>query len=499
MLKNHPSPDYHLRHKMKHIVITNVCNLTCGGCHQHCGNFDKPQLWFIGLDDFQRHIEILKLPENRLYLPNSHYITKISIFGGEPTVHPQWSDLVDIMHSHQDVLFRVSTNGRLHKNPKNPYPKLTLNVATLKSIIRVEKSNLKLEDNVLYVIDPKDESKVENYQFVPTLVAPIDLYPHKSKSYFWIKAQQDCGIWKHCSAAIYNNKAYFCEVAASMDHLLFNGENGWDVTDKPFSKTTNEIAEQAEKFCYRCAWCVKGDDAIKQHMQKISEPTKISQTNVNSLPNPKGKFLEIVQIDKIDRPDISVVTNTWKRHKDLIRCIEFVKKQKGNIEHIVVSDGPDDEVKEICKQYKVRCKCIKRNNDQGRSNGHYAKDVGIDMAKGRYICLWDDDNYYYDDAIENLYLCANGYDIGVCGAMYYKKHRSEEYPNIFFQLPQNWEGKFVVGDIDTMNVCISSKLAKLVKWADSKVYEGDFIWLDKICSQFDVRINYSSTVVGVKL
>lgn len=296
MLKEYYDSNKHLSKKMKHIVITNICNLTCGGCHQHCGNFDKDQLWFIKLEEFEKYVKILKLPENHLCFPNPHYVTKISIFGGEPTIHPQWGELLEIMYQHEDVLFRVSTNGRLHEDVKNPHPNFSLNVATFKTIIEIEKGSEKAESNVLYIIDPKDEEKLKNYSFVPTLVAPIDLYPEKSKEYFWIKSQRDCGIWKYCSASIYNNKAYFCEAAAAMDHLFNDGENGWEVSDQPFNKTPEEISEQAEKFCYRCAWCIKYDPALEKFKQKIAEPTLTSDTNIKSIRNSEKKFVDLVQI-----------------------------------------------------------------------------------------------------------------------------------------------------------------------------------------------------------
>jgi organic radical activating enzyme len=294
MLKEHISADKHMAQKITHIVITNVCNLTCGGCHQHCGNFEKSQLWFISLEDFSQCIELLKLPENCLSFPNPNYITKISIFGGEPTMHPQWDELFDIMKSHDNILFRVSTNGRSFKDISNPDPNLSINVSTLKNIIEIEKDSQKAETNIHYIIDPKDEEKVKNYDFVPVMVAPVDLYPEKSKKYFWTKAQRDCGIWRFCSKAIYNNKAYFCEVAASMDWLFDNGANGWDMDDAPFDKTNEEIAEQAEKFCHRCSWCIKYDPILKEYKQKISEPTLVSISNMGFPAS--AKFIKPVQI-----------------------------------------------------------------------------------------------------------------------------------------------------------------------------------------------------------
>jgi organic radical activating enzyme len=294
MLKEYKNSDDHIGKKITHIVVTNVCNLTCGGCHQHCGNFEKKQLWFISPEEFSECIKILKMPENRLPVHNPNYITKISIFGGEPTIHPRWDDLLKIMEKNEDVLFRVSTNGRSFKDIKNPNDNFKINVSTLKKIIDIEKGDKKADKNIHYIIDPKDEEKVKNYDFVPVMVAPIDLYPEKNKKYFWTKAQRDCGIWRFCSKAIYNGKAYFCEVAASIDWLFDNGANGWELNDSPFKKTKEEIAEQAEKFCYRCAWCIKYDPALENYKQKIGEPTLISDTN-NNFPK-SSNFTNLVQI-----------------------------------------------------------------------------------------------------------------------------------------------------------------------------------------------------------
>lgn len=199
-------------------------------------------------------------------------------------------------------------------------------------------------------------------------------------------------------------------------------------------------------------------------------------------------------------PEISIVTTTWNRHKQLIQCIEAVKRQQCeiNYEHIIVSDGVDHEVEVICSDYKIKHRCIEKDLDQKCSNGHLAKDVGISMASGSYVCLWDDDNFYYSNALNNLYEVAKDHDIGVCTAIYYKKHRDHEYPNVFFEFPKKWTGEFVLGDIDTMNVCVSANLARKSKWHDTKLYEGDYIWLSELC-KYEISINFNPTCIGIKL
>jgi GT2 family glycosyltransferase len=50
----------------------------------------------------------------------------------------------------------------------------------------------------------------------------------------------------------------------------------------------------------------------------------------------------------MSRPLVSVVTGTWNRHELLLEAIENVRQQTYRpLEHVIVSDGPDDELHEI--------------------------------------------------------------------------------------------------------------------------------------------------------
>lgn len=242
-------------------MITNICNLTCGGCHQFCGHFSKEKLWYSDLKEIDRCIQYLK-PYNKL----------IQIFGGEPTIHPQWKEILDLLLSYTDIHFRVSTNG-LHGHKPN------------------DKLN-----NVEFMVDIKGFSKEDDEQrvFLPTLVAPIDI-TNKEPEYYWKKAQRDCPTWKECSSSIYKGKAYFCEIAAAMDHLFGNGENGWEIQEgkNPMDRTTEEINSQAEKFCYRCAWCM--DSEIER--QKITLPSCASKTN--QFDSPRKHLLNIIDASEV--------------------------------------------------------------------------------------------------------------------------------------------------------------------------------------------------------
>lgn len=239
------SPRDKLLAKSCYIMITNRCNLKCGGCNQFCPNFNHDQIFDVDLGDIQKHIVLL-----------SRYRSSMVLHGGEPTLHPKWSAIIKILQKHQKCRFVVLTNR--YRNP---------------------------EQNIYYHEDNKDNLENRKNRFYhPTLVAPIDLLNNKCHDYYWDLAQKTCGLWRGGAVIIYNKKAFFCEVAAAMNQL-FGEDYGWQIDDRyPFAKTNNEIAEQASHFCYRCGWNLPYGLHFNQ---SILSPTLASETNMNALKHKK--------------------------------------------------------------------------------------------------------------------------------------------------------------------------------------------------------------------
>ena len=239
--KHKKSISQHLSEKGRQIVITNLCNLNCGGCCQLIGHFKKEQLWNITLEELENNIKLLEK------FPNQH--APITIFGGEPTLHPEWDEIVKLLKSHAPTIFWVNTNGRLgHK--------------------RYQK-----EDNLVWWVDLHPDNQL----FVQTLYAAADAVKLPNDMAYWEKAQKDCAIWKGCQCSIYNGKAYFCENAGAIDWLFNNGENGWSLESNknPFNRTKEEIDEQAQHCCKRCGWCVS--EIIPRQLSK--DPSYVSPYN----------------------------------------------------------------------------------------------------------------------------------------------------------------------------------------------------------------------------
>lgn len=265
-----------LRTKAIHIVITNICNLECGGCNQLIGSFPKSKLFFEPFDSIMtmvhKAMEIARVDWlDQSYIPSDRVI---SIYGGEPTLHPEFERLLEtFMTEYPTYPFLILTNGRT--NPPriyNNYPAMSYLLARPD----IQSSHR----NIFYRISPKSDP---TFPFFSTLQAAADIDPNPDPYYYYELAKANCRYYRECETCFYRGKAYFCFVAAAMDYLYNDSQFGWSIGDpiktNPFDRPESLIAEQASYFCRRCCMCLPDPPR-----QPISEPTIVSLTNKTPLP-----------------------------------------------------------------------------------------------------------------------------------------------------------------------------------------------------------------------
>ena len=100
---------------------------------------------------------------------------------------------------------------------------------------------------------------------------------------------------------------------------------------------------------------------------------------------------------------ISIIVPVYKVEKYIDRCINsLVCQSYTDIEIILVDDGSPDRCPEICDAWSKkdnRVLVIHKTNG-GLSD---ARNAGISVAKGKYICFVDSDDYVANNFIEVLY------------------------------------------------------------------------------------------------
>lgn len=97
---------------------------------------------------------------------------------------------------------------------------------------------------------------------------------------------------------------------------------------------------------------------------------------------------------------VSVVIPTHNRVNLLPRAIDSALRQTYNdLEVIVVSDGSTDNTDVLMQKYANNSR-VRYINYTPAKGGNYARNIGIDAAKGEFVAFLDDDDEWYLTKIE---------------------------------------------------------------------------------------------------
>lgn len=117
---------------------------------------------------------------------------------------------------------------------------------------------------------------------------------------------------------------------------------------------------------------------------------------------------------------VSVIVPVYNTQEFLEQCVDSILIQShSRIEIILVDDGSTDASGNLCDNYSMmdpRVKVIHQEN-QGVSG---ARNVGIEVAKGKYVTFIDADDVVTPDHVEVLYSLAieNDCDVSISGVDY---------------------------------------------------------------------------------
>ncbi|MBX9136408.1 MULTISPECIES: glycosyltransferase [unclassified Clostridium] len=168
---------------------------------------------------------------------------------------------------------------------------------------------------------------------------------------------------------------------------------------------------------------------------------------------------------------ISIIVPVYNVEKYLEKCIESILNQTyENIEIILVDDGSTDNSLNICNFYASKDKRIKVIHQENRGVS-YARNVGLNLAKGDYIGFVDSDDYIEDNMYEILIndILENDSDISICG---FKQLTLDN--NIIFNYGTN--KKIVLSKEKALEGFISDKFIKEFMYAPwNKLYKRSIV------------------------
>lgn len=104
---------------------------------------------------------------------------------------------------------------------------------------------------------------------------------------------------------------------------------------------------------------------------------------------------------------VTVVLPIYNVEKYLDECIgSIVGQTYSDLEIILIDDGSTDSSPRICDDWAERDSRIRVVHKENQGQG-IARNVGIEMSNGEYICFFDSDDYIELSAIEKLYALAS--------------------------------------------------------------------------------------------
>lgn len=121
----------------------------------------------------------------------------------------------------------------------------------------------------------------------------------------------------------------------------------------------------------------------------------------------------------MDKPLISVVVPVYNVEDYLRRCLVSLASQTyGNLEIILVDDGSTDSSGMICDEFASNdSRIVVIHQENKWLSG--ARNTGLAIAKGDYICFVDSDDFVSSEYIASLYDgVAAGYDMSIVGFEY---------------------------------------------------------------------------------
>ena len=164
---------------------------------------------------------------------------------------------------------------------------------------------------------------------------------------------------------------------------------------------------------------------------------------------------------------VSVIVPVYNVEKYLNRCVDSILEQTyENLEIILVDDGSTDNSGKICDYYRkkdTRVVVIHKTNG-GLSD---ARNSGIDIAKGDYLCFVDSDDYVDKIFIQTLYCNLHQYETSISAVNLSYFDDNNSYRNL-----NNVNGEpEILSESDSIRVLFTND--KYCNYAWNKLYKSE--------------------------
>lgn len=161
---------------------------------------------------------------------------------------------------------------------------------------------------------------------------------------------------------------------------------------------------------------------------------------------------------------LSIIIPVYNTEEYLSRCLEsLVNQSYKNLEIIIINDNSTDKSEEIIQSftYDKRVQNIRLNSNHGTG---YSRNVGLQMARGKYITFVDSDDWVDLDLYHTMIsqMKNDNSEIAICGVKNEQSNQKSSSYRYYYAVPN----------------CISSSvvLDLLTKTIDNNYFISPVVW-----------------------
>lgn len=249
------------------IDVTNVCDMKCSNCTRVLAHVVVP--FFMSLETFERAVASVRTFP-KASVPDVEGRKKvIGVIGGEPTLHPQFTEICRIM---EELLPDKKTRG-LWTNCGPKY-----------------KEHRVLIDRVFGYQNKQPHKPPVRHQ--PVLIASRDAVKDKDKR---LKLIYDCWLQNSWASSITPRGVWYCEVAGALDMVFQDTPGRLPIEPLWWNRSMLDFHDQILHHCNRCGVCLPLPGRLDGDEMDDVSPTNLKRLEAIRSPGLARLFLHTMK------------------------------------------------------------------------------------------------------------------------------------------------------------------------------------------------------------
>lgn len=283
------------------IDITNACHLHCSNCTRLLDHVKKR--FVMSPECFEEACKALaRFPYDSDPCPQGRRKV-VGMIGGEPLMHPQFPELVDIMIKYfPDVRHRGLWTSKDWMSESHP----------IWGTHKDQVFKLLYEDNKLRgYLNWNMHKEHQNVHHQPMLVSVSDVV--KDEKHKW-ELIENCWVQREWSPTITDKGFFFCEVAGAIDQV-FGLNVGLPITEESWKEDITFVTglngqrlpvgkymDQINECCQRCGACVPMKARRdKENVDDVSPSNLVQLESIGSPRIKRGEYVVHTEADDEER------------------------------------------------------------------------------------------------------------------------------------------------------------------------------------------------------